>query len=183
MSIIDYLCRGRDFDKKLSTSRERLYRLAYSWCHQPDVADDLVQDTCSKALNRRQSLRDDSAFDTWIFRILANTWYDYLKLQKEVVEYDDVYKPDDMTPEFIHSRYETIVDVRNAVGQLPLGQRQVLSLIELEQFSYSEVAEILDIPVGTVMSRLCRARKQLKELLLKTEHQSSATVTSLRSLK
>lgn len=182
MSIIDYLCRGRDFDRKLSESRERLYRLAYSWCHKPDLADDLVQETCSKALNRRQSLREDSAFDTWIFRILANTWYDHLKLQKEVVEYDDVYVPDDTTPEYIHSRYQTIVDVRQAVSQLPLGQRQVLSLIELEQFSYSEVAEILDIPVGTVMSRLSRARKQLKELLLATE-KFSAKVTALRSQK
>jgi len=183
MKIIDYLCRGHEFDKKLAASRERLYRVAYSWCHQPDVADDLVQETCAKALKRRSQLRDAAKFDGWLLRILANTWYDLLRLRKEQVEYDDVYMADEMSPEYIHSRYEAIVDMRKAIALLPIGQRQVLSLVELEQCSYSDVAEILEIPVGTVMSRLNRARKQLREILLQGQSSNTGNVTPLRRQK
>jgi len=183
MNILDFLCRHREFDQKLAQSRERLYRLAYSWCHQAALADDLVQDTCAKALKQRGKLRDEKVFDSWLFRILANTWYDHLRLKKDFVEFEDVYLEDGLTPEIANSRFETITEVRAAIALLPIGQRQVLSLVELEQFSYVEVAEVLQIPIGTVMSRLCRARRQLKQILLGAENEQATNVTPIRSLE
>jgi RNA polymerase sigma-70 factor (ECF subfamily) len=76
-----------------------------------------------------------------------------------------------------------IACVRSAVARLPLGQRQVLTLVDLEEFGYAEVAEILSIPVGTVMSRLSRARASLKTYLLDTAMQQPAAQPLLRRVK
>ena len=73
--------------------------------------------------------------------------------------------------------------VRGAVARLALGQRQVLTLVDLEEFSYAEVAAILEIPVGTVMSRLCRARRALKEMLQELAPVQSAPISQIRRIK
>jgi RNA polymerase sigma-70 factor (ECF subfamily) len=72
----------------------------------------------------------------------------------------------DETPEHINSRNQVVDKVRAAVALLPIGQRQVLTLVDLEEFSYNQVADILSIPVGTVMSRLCRGRQTLQHSLI-----------------
>jgi len=169
MKLIDALCRNREFEQILSDNRERLYRIAFSWCHHADVADDLVQETCAKALKQRKQLRELDAMSPWLFRILMNTWHDHLRARKETVEFDEADFSEEHTPETVNSRYETVQRVRQSMAKLPLGQREVLTLVDLERFSYAEVAQILDIPAGTVMSRLSRARRQLKELLLIAE--------------
>ena len=71
----------------------------------------------------------------------------------------------DETPDTAHDRLETVNRVRAAVARLPVGQRQVVTLVDLEEFSYAEVAATLGIPIGTVMSRLCRARLALRDQL------------------
>ncbi|HQT25493.1 MAG TPA: sigma factor-like helix-turn-helix DNA-binding protein, partial [Burkholderiales bacterium] len=80
-----------------------------------------------------------------------------------------------------HAQSQLVSRVRNAVAKLPLGQRQVLTLVDLEEFSYAEVSAILDIPVGTVMSRLCRARSTLKILLNELAPQT-AKVSQIRRI-
>jgi len=185
MNLFDTLCKNREFEQALTKSRERLYRIAFAWSHNPDVADDLVQETCSKALRQRKQLRELDSIGPWLFRILMNTWHDYLRSKKETIEFDEDLHIEEQTPEKVNSRYETVQSVRQAMQKLPTGQREVLALVDLERFSYAEVAEILEIPAGTVMSRLCRARRQLKELLLDQTSpvKTGAEIVRLRSNK
>ncbi len=187
MKILSLLCRSRDFRKQLEQSRTRLYRVAYSWCHNAALADDLVQDTLSKALKNAGQLRDQEMLNSWLFRILHNCWCDHFRHNREMVDIDEiedfqyVYAS---TPEDAHAQKQIVGRVRDAVAKLPLGQRQVLTLVDLEEFSYAEVASILDLPAGTVMSRLCRARRMLKELLQELAPSGQAQqITPLRRVK
>lgn len=165
MELFNMLCRGREFRTRLETNRRRLYRMAYAWCHDPHLADDLAQEAISNALKSASSLRDFAAMDGWLFTILANCWRSYLRSRKEHEEFDEENFRTELDPEQITARDQTVARVQAAIARLPLGQRQVVTLVDLEGFSYAEVAGILEVPIGTVMSRLCRARQALKELL------------------
>ena len=148
--------------------RPVLYRIAYAWCHDAALADDLVQETLSKAWARRAQLREEAALKAWTVSIMNHCWLDYLRSRRDfddVEDWQDELESAADTPEACCDRKRVIACVREAVARLPLGQRQVLTLVDLEEFSYAEVAGILDIPVGTVMSRLSRARASLKNLL------------------
>lgn len=155
--------------------RPRLYKVAFSWCHAADVADDLVQDTVIKAIRNASSLRDMKKMNSWLFAILANCWRDYLRRQKQTDDIDECIFTDDDTPELAQERQNITDIVQQAIATLPQGQRQVLSLVDLEGFSYAEVAEIVGIPAGTVMSRLNRARKALSEQLLELKEENVLT--------
>lgn len=164
--------------------RPRLYKVAYSWCHAADIADDLVQDTVIKAMRNANSLRDMQKMNSWLFTILANCWRDYLRRQKPTDDIDECILTDDDSPELAQERQNITDIVQHAVATLPQGQRQVLSLVDLEGFSYAEVAEIIGIPTGTVMSRLNRARKSLSEQLLELKEQNILTQdTHIRVVK
>jgi RNA polymerase sigma-70 factor (ECF subfamily) len=148
--------------------RPMLYRIAYAWCHDPALADDLVQEALSKAWARRAQLRDEAALKSWLVSIMNHCWLDHLRSRRDfddVEDWQDALESGAESPEACCDRVRVIACVRAAVAQLPLGQRQVLTLVDLEEFGYAEVAAILDIPVGTVMSRLSRARAGLKNLL------------------
>lgn len=155
--------------------RPRLFKVAYSWCHAADVADDLVQDTIIKAIRNANSLREIDKMNSWLFTILSNCWRDYLRRQKPTDDIDECIFTDDDSPELAQERQNITDIVQQAVATLPQGQRQVLSLVDLEGFSYAEVAEIVGIPAGTVMSRLNRARKALSEQLLELKEENVLT--------
>jgi RNA polymerase sigma-70 factor (ECF subfamily) len=143
----------------------RLYRVAYSWCHDPQLSKDLVQETVMKALKNSHQLKDKNLLDTWLFRILVNCWRDFCRQKRDNVEVNeaDLYHND--SPEEENHRMNVVNRVRKAVSELSREHREIVSLIDLEQMSYKDVADVLDLPIGTVMSRLCRARRQLKEVL------------------
>lgn len=166
MSLMNFICKSPSFKKNLAELRPRLYKMAYSWCHSAALADDLVQDAVIKAMRNANSLRDLKAMNSWMFTILSNCWRDHLRQQKPTDDIDECIFTDDDTPELAQERQNITDIVQQAIAKLPQGQRQVLSLIELEGFSYTEVAGIIDIPIGTVMSRLNRARKALSAQLL-----------------
>ena len=149
-------------------SRDRLYRMAFAWTHSPHLADDLVQQTILKALNNQRQLKNLAAAEAWLFRILSNCLKDHYRAKRETVSPDDVVLSDSRTPEEAVEEQLLAQTVRQAVESLPLAQRQVITLIDLEGFTYASVADILDIPAGTVMSRLCRGRRALRELLIET---------------
>ncbi len=148
--------------------RPRLYRLAYAWCHDSHLADDLVQDALSKAISTTSSLKEPRAMECWLMSILNNCWRDYLRARQPHDDIDlwseslesPLPGPDDQFAE-----QQLAVQVRRAIGGLPVGQRQVLTLVDIEECSYAEVAAILGVTAGTVMSRLSRARLALKESL------------------
>jgi RNA polymerase sigma-70 factor (ECF subfamily) len=159
----------RAFNRLLSNNRGRLYRMAYAWTNSPHLADDLVQQTMLKALKCRKQLRDFSAAEGWLFRILSNCLTDYRRSKREFLSGDELELIDNETPENLFKEEQVVRRVRMAVGRLPINHRQVVTLVDLEGFSYASVAQILDIPVGTVMSRLCRGRRALREKLLEVK--------------
>ncbi|MFO7604067.1 MAG: RNA polymerase sigma factor [Gammaproteobacteria bacterium] len=166
MNPLKIYCANQDFKQHLVDSRPRLYRVAYSWCHQSDLADDLVQETLAKAMKHATQLRDTSALHSWLFGIMVNCWRDHLRKQKNLEDIDEVSLSHQDTPDRDYERKDIIALVQTTIAALPDGQRQVLSLVELGGFSYAEVADILTIPMGTVMSRLARARKHMADILL-----------------
>jgi RNA polymerase sigma-70 factor (ECF subfamily) len=181
MSVITNLYRQQQLKRTLADYRENLYRIAYSWCHNPALADDLVQEALAKALKNSNQLRDPATVKAWLYRILSNCWRDHFRRSRDTVDVEDVVLVETETPDVRHDRNQIVRRVRNAIASLPIGQRQVISLVDLEGCSYIEVAQILDVPIGTVMSRLSRARKALKERLLEAETGRPATVHKLRS--
>ncbi len=156
------------FRPSIEALRPVLYRIAYAWCHDAALADDLVQETLSKAWSRRSQLREETALKAWMVAIMNHCWLDHLRGRRhfeDVDDWQDELESAAESPEACCNREQVIACVRAAVARLPLGQRQVLTLVDLEEFGYAEVAGILDIPVGTVMSRLSRARASLKTML------------------
>lgn len=163
----------RAFKRLLTNNRQRLYRMAYAWTGNPHLADDLVQQTLLKALRNQKQLRDFAAAEGWLFRILANCLTDYRRAKREFQSADDLEIIDKITPEHRFNDEQLVRKVRQAVQRLPINHRQVVTLVDLEEFSYAGVAQILDIPVGTVMSRLCRGRRALREHLLEMRPQET----------
>lgn len=154
---------------RLAAMRPRLYRLAYAWCHDGHLADDLAQETLARAIDRAGQLKDEAAFEGWLFAILNNCWRDYLRRCKDCVDVADIDEyilSHEATPERLYASRQTGSRVQAAIARLPVGQRQVLTLVDLEECSYAEVAAVLGIPVGTVMSRLSRARQALRSVLM-----------------
>ena len=184
MGIISGISQKRLFRTILTNSRDRLYRMAFSWTHDPALADDLVQQTCYQALRKQRHLRDIDAADAWLFRILANCLADHHRARREVLGGDDLVMVEKWTPEHATQEDQIARRVRRAVGELPLAHRQVVTLVDLEGFSYSTVAQILDIPVGTVMSRLSRGRRALRDQLLEAGVRDGAnTPAKVRRIK
>lgn len=183
MEILDFFLRTREAQRALVEARARLYRVAYAWCRNPALADDLVQETLTKALKNSAQLRDPKARDAWLFTILANCYRDYFRRLRDMDDIDDIEISHESTPESESSSAQIVGLVRATVARLPEGQRQVVTLVDLEGFSYGEVAKILDVPIGTVMSRLCRARGAMKDMLLPEIQKSPAMVRDIRGIK
>lgn len=185
MKILSLFCGANAIREQLEQIRPKLYRVAFSWTHNAALADDLVQETLIKALKNAGQLRDPALLNGWLFSILANCWRDHFRRYREMEDIDeleDYHCVNETTPEDEHAKSQLASRVRAAVAKLPVGQRQVLTLVDLEEFPYIEVAAILAVPVGTVMSRLCRARQSLKTLLKELAPQQPAQVNQLRRI-
>lgn len=150
---------------ELEKRRDLLYQIAYSWCHNPALADDLVQEAMVKALRKANQLKNTDAVKGWLSKILANCWYDHLRKTREMVDIDNIPYEEYAYETDTNERQDIVDRVRAMIAQLPVGQRQVITLVDLAGFSYAEISEILGIPIGTVMSRICRARNSLKKAL------------------
>ena len=152
------------FGQELVALLPNLRRFAISLCRSRDIADDLVQTTCEKALNARSSYEPGTRLDAWLFRILRNAWIDRVRrLKAEGVQSDiaDAYYLVGQDGAAVSEARLALDETATAIAALPDDQRAVLILVCVEELSYREAAEVLDIPVGTVMSRLARARRKL----------------------
>lgn len=158
--------KNKTLQEQLQSLRPRLYRLAYSWTHSSSLADDLTQEALARAWKNLAQLHDPQGFDKWCFKILINCWRNHIRSERQFSDIDDYVLPENDTPQSLHEQQRLTEQVKQAIASLPQGQRQVVTLVDLEELSYSEVAEVLEIPIGTVMSRLCRARKRLVERIL-----------------
>lgn len=133
-----------------------------------DQADDLVQQTVEKALRNIDSYQPGTRLDSWLFRIMRNTWIDSHRARRNTVALDEIESTAPLMGEDGREVTENrlyLAQVRNAMDTLPEEQRAVLMLVCVEGLRYREVAEALGIPEGTVMSRLSRGRLALAQAL------------------
>ena len=152
---------------------DSLYNFASWLVHNKSSAEDPVQETYLKALRGFASFQPGTNFRAWMFRILRNTFLSSRstldrRMTVEIDSEDDapVFPANSATPESLLIERSQENAVRNAIEQLPIIFREVLLLCDVEDASYQEIAEILSIPMGTVMSRLARARKAVRESVL-----------------
>src|SRR5712692_4567793 len=152
---------------------DSLYNFARSLVHGSNDAEDLVQETYLKGLRSFASFQPGTNFRAWIFRILRNAFLSSRsKLERRMTvamdseEDSPVLPATSLTPESLLIERSANDAVRYAIEQLPVIFREVILLCDVEDASYREIAEILSIPIGTVMSRLARARKAVRESLL-----------------
>jgi RNA polymerase sigma-70 factor (ECF subfamily) len=149
-----------------------LYNFAQWLTQNRDEAEDLVQETYMKALKGFASYQQGTNFRAWIYRILRNTFLTSRSGLRErvTVPFDDE-DPEATLPAASHTPESEMLaradqqSVQSALERLPVPYREVILLCDVEEMSYREIAETLAIPVGTVMSRLSRARKAMRELL------------------
>ncbi len=147
---------------------DQLYNFARWLTQDASEAEDLVQETYAKALRGFSSFQAGTNFRAWMYRILRNSFLSSQTGLKTTVAFDeeDHEAPrEHSTPESLLVTQATREMVQQALEQLPVHFREILLLCEVEEMSYSEIAQTLSIPQGTVMSRLFRARKALRELL------------------
>jgi len=143
-------------------------------------AEDVIQDACVRAMRFFSSLRDDDA-RRWLFAIVRNTWYTrvsrWSNMRQAAPSAGAPYDPPDdaLDPEERLMQQHSVAVVRGALEQLPVDFREVIVLREIEGLSYKEIADVLRVPIGTVMSRLARARERLLAAL-----KLSASLEALR---
>jgi RNA polymerase sigma-70 factor (ECF subfamily) len=163
-----------EFEAQLLPQLDSLYRLALRLTTDPSRAEDLVQDTVLKAFRSWQSFQPGTSIRSWLFTILRNTFInDYRRRKREPIAMDlevaepmaTFRAPEDEDPEGTY--FNQIVDAKvlEAIDALPEDFREVLVLSDVENMSYAEIAKMLNLPVGTVKSRLFRARRQLQKVL------------------
>jgi RNA polymerase sigma-70 factor (ECF subfamily) len=162
--------RPRVFDEIVLPHLDAAFNYA-RWLTRNDAeAEDVVQDACVRAIRFFSSLRDDNP-RAWLFTIVRNTWYSRVLRRAHVAAgtalSDEQHQwPDDaLDPEERLLQQHTVAVVRAAVEQLPVDFREAIVLREIEGLSYKEIAAVVGVPMGTVMSRLARARERLQAIL------------------
>jgi RNA polymerase sigma-70 factor (ECF subfamily) len=154
-----------DLRGQLGELLPRLRRFARVITRNVQDADDLVQVAAEKALARAAQWRPDSRLDSWMFGIMKNAWIDEIRARRRR---DRVHAPEEagaaVGDTSAHAR-DIALSVQAAMERLPEEQRLAVALVLVEGQSYKDAAEILGIPVGTLMSRLARGRAALQEML------------------
>ena len=164
--------RSRDFEQLALPLFASLYNHAHWLTRDPSEAEDLVQESFSKALRAFDTFQPDTNFKAWIFRILRNT---FLTTRAGIATTRTVFLEDHPetldttsagpTPEENLIRLDNQATLQTALEQLQPQLREVLLLCDVEEIKYKDIAVILDVPIGTVMSRISRARTTLRQLL------------------
>jgi RNA polymerase sigma-70 factor (ECF subfamily) len=164
-----------DFEKLALPLFDSLYNFARWLAQDSNDAEDLVQETYLKALGRFASYEPGTNFRAWIFQILRNSFFSSRsKLERRMTVPLDLTQDgvelavDSETPEMILMSSFNSQLLQRAIEDLPIHYRETLLLCELEEMSYQEISDILSIPIGTVMSRLARARKSVRASILGT---------------
>lgn len=156
------------FGEALIRLLPNLRRYALSLARRADVADDLVQTTVERAIMAADRYDPALRLEPWLFRIMRNAFIDLTRRQRTRGAEVDVFDIPEALPVGEESGIEARLMLQAtaaAMAELPAEQREVLTLVGINELSYAEAAEVLDIPKGTVMSRLSRARVALGEKL------------------
>lgn len=163
------LWRAMSFESDVVVLLPILRRYAHALTGNAAWADDLVQDTAERALRRWSTWGGKGNLRAWLLTILRHLYIDQLRKQREITTGDDdaIWRGIAILDEKVDGLF--LRDVRRALYRLPVEQREVLLLIGLEELSYQEASTILKIPIGTVMSRLSRAREHMHSLMFGKE--------------
>lgn len=156
------------FREELVRLLPRLRRFAYSLVRDRDGCNDLVQETCARALAKLDLWEADTRLDSWLFRMMQNLWLDRLRGERRsgtAVDVEAIMQlPGEDGRDVTESKLE-LQRVFSAMAQLKPDHQVIISLVCIEGMAYKEVAKVLDLPIGTVMSRLSRARLELHRSL------------------
>jgi RNA polymerase sigma-70 factor (ECF subfamily) len=167
------------FEKKVIEHLNSMYYMALKLTSNEGRASDLVQDTCFKALNNFNQYREDINLKAWLFKILTNTFInDYRKKKRESLIFDfdgnesvyynwieDNVKNKDISPDSSFFFNQLQGEIQQAIDELPEDFRMMILYADVYELSYKEIADIIDAPMGTVMSKLFRARRMLQDKL------------------
>ncbi|MEL7485679.1 MAG: RNA polymerase sigma factor [Pseudomonadota bacterium] len=142
----------------------RLWRFAMSITRRHDAAEDLVQMTCVRALSQADRYQPGTRLDRWSFTLMINLWRSHQRREgrsiSEDIELHELSAPASQSPESVLFNRQVI----QAIDSLPVEQRIIVTMVYGEGWTYREAAEVLSVPIGTVMSRLHAARKKLAHL-------------------
>ena len=159
---------SRGFEEIVLPHLDAAFNYARWLTRKDEDAEDVVQDACVRAMRFFSSLRDGDA-RPWLFAIVRNTWYSRVSRRAATspLPAKTTHDPADSAPdpEARLLQQQTVACVREALEQLPVEFREVLVLREIEGMSYKEIAAVVHVPIGTVMSRLARARDRLSAVL------------------
>jgi len=154
-----------DLSAELVTLLPRLRRFARALTRNPHDADDLVQVALERALARAHQLRPDAALAAWVFGILRHAWIDELRAR---ARRERVFAPEESGQNVGDAGQDAQAEslsVQDALERLPQDQRLAVALVLIEGLSYKEAAHAMDVPIGTLTSRLARAREALQAML------------------
>lgn len=171
------------FERELFPQVNALYNFAYHLTYSEEDSNDLVQETYLKAYKHIDKYQRGTNAKAWLFRILKNAFInEYRKKNsrptkvdfEDIVQYHDTDQDHVLYPDFRQEIYQNLIgdEVTIAVNSLPIDFRTVLLLCDVEGFTYEEISKIIEIPIGTVRSRLHRARNMLKKRLYQYAHRS-----------
>jgi len=170
-----------NFEAEVISWLPQLRRYARALTGDPAWADDLVQDTAERALARWKSFRPDSNLRAWLLTILRHLYIDQLRVRREVAVDDESAPWRNL--EAPRGEVDGLVlrDVQRALYCLPVEQREVMLLVCVEELSYQEASAALGVPIGTVMSRLSRAREHMRALLMEGPAHKSPSLKVVRN--
>ncbi len=155
-----------DFKRQLVEQIPVLMRFATALTGNISTAEDLLQDSLERVLSRRHLWDQSRSLKTWLFTIMRNIYIDRYRRNKNSPSFEPLNPDSDIqgvSPS--HDEHLATHELNAALTQLPLEQREVILLVGLEGLGYKEVSDILNVPLGTIMSRLHRARQQLRQAL------------------
>jgi RNA polymerase sigma-70 factor, ECF subfamily len=155
----------RDLSDELVTLLPRLRRFARALSRNPHDADDLVQLAIERALARAEQLRDDAPMANWMFGIVRHAWIDELRSRARGAR---VFAPELEGQGVADARQSAdleLLSVQDAMARLPEEQRVAVALVLIEGLSYKEAAHVMEVPLGTLTSRLARGREALQAML------------------
>ncbi len=169
------------FQELVERYQRKVFGLCYGMVRNKDDAMDMVQETFVKVFKNLERFEGNSSFYTWTYRIATNVCIDFLRKAKRArtVDYDDGIRRDDsvddggmllpsrlgLNPAKVYGRRELLEKIENALEQLSPAHRQAILLREVQGLSYQEMADVMEISIGTVMSRLHHARKNMQKHL------------------
>ncbi|HHV07028.1 MAG TPA: sigma-70 family RNA polymerase sigma factor [Firmicutes bacterium] len=176
--LVKLCCQGdkEAFATLVERYQDKIYNLTYRLVSNPEDAADLTQEVFYRAFLRIKGFRGDASFATWLYRIATNVCYDQLRIRKnrQVVSLDNT-SPDDPPrdlpdqeagPAELCMKRIVFQRLQEAIATLPVEQRTAMVLRDIQGLSYEEMAQVLQCPLGTVKSRLSRARRALKDKLM-----------------